>query len=338
MKNLTQYISISILLLVFSCNNDFVTEKQETFLTSSSTIFISPNWEEREYKIYYQDIGTTHYTITYAPEWLNVSTTPSELNFSFQTGVFLNDYSSLYCKANVCNDLSKVGIYHTFMTLSVEGKEEQMIIPIQYVTEGNPVAEIPKLWTNRWDERYQIILPIKNTGEGVLLYSVSQYPEFLSIDYYSEYGSHTTAIPPNLLGTVFFSGLFPKKYSGKIIITTNDKNQPEVEMEIRGLDTFFLYVYNFINTLTFNRDDTTTTFWFSNEAEDELIEWKIEGCPVWLTVSDSQGILLPSQEKILRFTCNKERMPSGKNMATIYLKTNDKDYLSYEITVIAFND
>ena len=116
---------------------------------------------------------------------------------------------------------------------------------------------------------------------------------------------------------------------------TNDKNRPVVEVDVQldmGNPTLRYY---FSDNLDFGRRETTKEIRFSNQGSGLLV-WEIEGCPEWLSVSESNGSLL-WDDKYLTFTCNREQVSSGVNSTTIYLKTNDKNTPSYPIAVSAQN-
>ena len=224
MNNVAQYICISfILLLSFSCNNDFVTDELESFVMENSSIIISPEWEIDFYTIYCKESGIRQFTITHFPDWLDIS---------HLTGFFYDGCATLICKANVCKDFSRIGVYKSYMTMLIEGYENQMMIPIAYINEGKPVAEIPSLLTCRYDDT-MIRIPIKNIGNGVLLCSVSQHPRWMS-EWYSEnylYKTNFFTVYPN--GKVDISCNIKAPQPGKIVITTSDKNNPVVEIEIQ---------------------------------------------------------------------------------------------------------
>ena len=325
MKRFNQYILIPVIcILTFSCDNAFLTE--ESFFGESSLIVVSPNWEATDYEIYCQGVGNAGFTIVQAPEWLNVSAS---------TGRFVNNIAILNCKANTYVDFSKTGIYYSYITLSVEGKGN-LAVPVGYITEGNPVIEVKNHLTI--DYGGYIGLPIENTGNGILLCYIAQYPAWLTLR--QDVENPVCIIPSN--GQEFlhlyynWDVPFQEDFSDKIIIVTNDKNKPVVEVTVQmdlGYPTINAYGSVIMD---FGRTETTRFFSFYNQGSGHLV-WKIEGCPEWLTVSASNGITQGSYAVSLIFTCNRERMPSGQNTATIYLKTNDKNTPLYPITVTAYN-
>ena len=332
MKNLVQYITVSIaLLVVFSCNNDFLND-EPAFFGNGSPIVISPDWETQDYTIYCEGVGNAKFTVTYAPSWLKISSS---------SGQIINNVAVLNCKANVNKDFFEIGIYHSFVTLSVEGRGN-LAIPLSYITEGNPVIETETRLNVNYDNMpgNLLLFPIQNTGNGILIWEVVQHPEWLS--FYSDmwgtiYENEIIGILPfNQTVNLYYSFnpnvSLSENLSGKIVIASNDKNNPFVEIEIQMSLGNPIFYTNYDNTLNF-RTETTQNFWFSNQGNGILV-WTIEGCPEWLTVSESNGILTSHNPALLSFTCNRELLPSGTNSITIYLKTNDKNQLSYPITVI----
>ena len=333
MKNLVQYITVSIaLLVVFSCNNDFLKGKPD-FFGNGSPIVISPDWEAQDYTIYCVGVGNAMFTVSHAPSWLKISS-PS--------GQVINNVATLNCKANVHSAFSEIGIYHSFVTLSVEGRGS-LAIPVSYITEGNPVIEIANSLTIGYNSynSYYGRLSVRNTGKGILFWSISELPEWLSNeqkfadDFYSPY-----ILSQNAEGVVNISYNpnipFQENLSGKIVITTNDKNKPTVVVDVRmDLGNPVLDTSWGSGTIDFGRTETTRYFSFSNQGNNGILVWKIEGCPEWLNVSETNGILSCYNSTQLTFTCNRELMPPGANTVTIYLKTNDKTRPSYPITVTA---
>ena len=66
MKNIIRQISISvILLLVFSCNNDFLKEELEPYYWEGPAIVILPGWDAKDYNIYCEDVGNAKFTVVH---------------------------------------------------------------------------------------------------------------------------------------------------------------------------------------------------------------------------------------------------------------------------------
>ena len=333
MKNLIQNISVSIvLILVFSCSDDFLKD-EPNFFREINPIVISPDWQAQDYHVFCEGVGNAKFTVAHAPAWLKISN---------RSGQFTNNVAMLNCKANTHKDFSGVGIYHSLITLSVEGIGN-LAVPIMYINEGNPKIEIASRVTVSYDNPNSASLLVKNTGEGILLWTVIQRPEWLLI-YDEMYGTSDIiedysvfVLPANGTSSVRLSfdpsASYSENLSGKIIIQTNDKKKPTVEVDVlMSLGNPSLYILNEFNTLDFGRTEITRNFSFANNGNG-ILSWKIEGCPEWLTVSEPKGILQSYNSTILTFTCNRELVPRGINEVTIYLKSNDKNKPSYAITV-----
>ena len=335
MKNLFQYITVLIVLLhTFSCNNDFLTEESNiNIINEISPIVISPDWEANDYSIYCQGIGNAKFTIADVPAWLKISSASEQ---------FTNGYATLNCKANVFGVFSEIGMYHTYMILSVEGRGN-VAVPVVYIVEGNPVIATENSLTISYDLTLSTSpFLIENTGNGILFWSVVDHPDWLKINNQSIYKNEVARfLPPNNTVTLYFSYNsdipYSENLSGKIVIESNDKNKPFVEIEIQvDLGNPNLQTHGEFGTINFERTGTTAEFWFSNQGVGYL-SWKVEGCPEWLTVSDYSKISDPYSSHTLTFTCNRELMSPGVNAVTIYLKTNDKNNPSYPINVTAVN-
>ena len=316
MKSFNLYICISVILtLAFSCNNDFLKEEPIFDMTSHSTPFyISPNWEPDDYRIFCEDIGNAAFTVVETPEWLTVSTL---------AGQFVDNTAVLHCKANTFNDFSEPGLFYSYITLSVERKEN-MAFPVAYISEGNPKIDMNNFFLLDYKNRYTCEMPIANTGDGVLLWHIKQYPEWLApmsndVNIITQYSRQDrTVISYNYDDCPFWENL-----SGKIVIETNDINKPVMEVTVQ-VDFGYpvLNIGEYFSTVDFGWTQTSLSFSFFNQG-DGLLIWEIEGCPEWLTVSQSNGFIYPFNSANMTFTCNRELLLSGENTAIIYLKTND---------------
>jgi len=336
MKNLFQYITVLIVLLhAFSCSNDFLKEEL-TFFGESSPIVISPGWEANDYSIYCQGVGNARFTVADASEWLKIFST---------SGQFTNSYATMNCKANAFGAFSEIGMYYTYMTLSVEGKGN-LAVPVVHIVEGNPVIETADRLTISFENtpHNRLQFPIQNTGNGLLIWSVVYHPDWVTIStdiWGAVYETETVGIiTTNETVTLYLSynpdAPYFENLSGQIVIASNNKNRPIVEVEIQ-MDMG----YPILNTwesgdINFGRTETTRQFSFSNQGNG-FLAWKIDGCPEWLTVSEHNGILHSYNSTKLTFICNRNLISSGVTTSTIYLKTNDKNQPSYPITVIVTN-
>ena len=243
------------------------------------------------------------------------------------------------CKANECRDFSEIGLYYTYLTLTVEGRGD-LVIPVVYINEGDPaISADNSLKINYNDMPYDgFQFKIKNTGYGILFWNVIQHPEWLKLHNRNEWTSDKQVggiIAPNETDAFYLTYntniAFTEYLPGKIIIASNDKNEPFIEVEVE-IDFGNPSLYLWDEVLDFGLTETIRDFRFSNQG-DGFLTWKIEGCPEWLTVSENSGILQKQYLTSLTFTCNRELLSSGSNTATIYLVTNDKNRPSVPITV-----
>jgi len=338
MKNLIQYISTAFLCFIaFSCSNDFLKNEPDLSTNADMTIYISPEWDAADYSVHIPMAGNAKFNVIKSPDWLQVNT-PS--------GQFTNDYALINCSASTCKDYSEIGIYNTSMILEIEGKGKSFV-PISYITEGNPVIETATnvdLQYDYYSYNSQAVFTIRNTGEGILVWGVSEKPEWLTINFSTGTGTaipdHTLYLLPqrseiNIVLSYNNTFIPTSDLHGKIIIASNDKNHSETEVNVSfNVGNPFLYCNT--NQLDFGRTETTQSLQFSNQGNG-MLTWKIESCPEWLTVSDTIGILPPYFYNTLTFTCNRSLVPNGQQPIIIYLKTNDKNNTSYAITVTATN-
>jgi len=334
MKNLIHYIFIaSLCLIAFACNKDFLSKTPELpSLTTTSEILISPGWDAKDYSIQIPEASNASFSIVQIPNWLRVSTL---------SGQFTNGVATINCSAFVNNDYSgTIGIYKSSIVLDINGFGNT-VIPISYIVEGNPAIETGDCVINDFINSLPFV--IKNNGNGILLWSVVEKPDWISFNESvpTSYPPSSTsfAIPPN--GEMDFTlsynilSLLPDSLSGRIVIASNDKNQSETVVPIQfnlGNPSFSTYT----NQVDFGPTDNTQYLQIYNMAEG-FLTWKISSCPEWLSVSGTMNYLLPHSALALQFNCDRSLMPNEWISQTIYLETNDPDNPSYAITVTVDN-
>ncbi|MDR3219810.1 MAG: hypothetical protein LBU22_12695 [Dysgonamonadaceae bacterium] len=331
MKTIFKYIFTCIsFLFIFSCSNDFLSENAE--LSSSTVvetmIVVSPDWEVGDYPVSVDYAGNAKFRITSAPKWLDIVE---------NTGQFNNGLANIRLGAIPNSDFSEVGIYIGLMILEVESKGLCQV-SVAYINEGNPVIETESNLSFGYNSGQETFLSIKNNGEGILIWEITEHPEWIIvqsvIDYYP-----SNILPQKMESRVHLSynpeAPLPENPTGQIVIRSNDKNRPEVVVKIDfDYGSPSLYCYN--DNLDFGRTETTLTIELSNQGNGILV-WSIEDCPEWLTATETSGTMYPYEWTYLSFTCDRSRMPAGHNSAVLKLKTNDKKTPVYEITVKARN-
>jgi hypothetical protein len=299
-------------------------------LTTSSEILISPNTEAKDYSIYIQGAGNANFSIVKYPSWLN---------FQNLSGQFSNDAAIINCSASAQSNFSEISIYKSFIVLNIEGSGN-VIVPVSYINEGNPVAEAVQslvLKYNSVSNNGKASLVVKNTGNGILIWSIVEKSNWFSIP--DGLINHTFMLPQNGEYVIDLScnieSLISTDLQGRIVIATNDKNNSSPVVTIycnpgnRSLSCS-------TNHLDFGRTEVIQSFNISNQG-DGLLTWKIESCPEWLNVSETSGMLYPYSSKTLVFTCNRDLLPNELQTQTIDLITNDPNNPSYKITVTVDN-
>jgi hypothetical protein len=331
MKTVLKYIFTCISFLsIFSCSNDFLSENPEnsSVTVAETIIFVSPDWEVRDYPVSAAYAGNAKFSITSAPKWLNIVE---------NTGKFKNDSANIRLSAIFNSDFSEVGIYNGVINLELENKGLYQV-PVFYINEGNPEIETTSDLTFGYNFGQENLLTIKNNGEGILVWEITEHPKWITvqpvIDFYP-----SNILPQKMESSIYLSFNpevpFPENPTGQIVIRSNDKNRPEVVVKI-DFDFGYPSLYCYNNNLDFGRTETTQTIDLSNQGNGILV-WSIEDCPEWLTATEMNGVMRPYEWKYLFFTCDRNLMQAGRNSAVIKLKTNDKNTPVYEITVSARN-
>jgi len=176
MKNLVQYISACFFCaIIFSCSDNFLTRESYVTVTDASEILISPEWEAKDYYFYIPNTGNAMFYVVKTPDWLHVQTV---------SGRFENNIATIHCSASAQSNFSEIGIYKSFMLLDIEGTGNTQI-PVAYINEGKPEISAETNLMLQYDNGYcsgHIPLVIKNEGQGILLWSIAEKPEWISID------------------------------------------------------------------------------------------------------------------------------------------------------------
>ncbi|MCL1934344.1 MAG: hypothetical protein FWF53_11105 [Candidatus Azobacteroides sp.] len=339
MKNFIQYISLGFFcIIVFSCNNDFLSKVPEiSSLTATSEIIVLPNGESKDYSVRVPTVGAAGFKVVEFPDWLNVYT---------KSGQFSDDVATINCAASVRNEFSGTGVYKSSIVLNIEGYGN-ILIPVSYVTEGNPAIEVESNLAFQYSVYYNngnASLVIRNGGEGVLLWSFAEMSDWISVNnpgkIFDSTNNYTFMILPFEESVIDLSCSIESFVSpdaqGKIVIRSNDKNNGETTINVScDLGDPILGCSN--NRLDFGQTDVTRLLNIYNGQGNGLLTWKIDSCPEWLSVSEMDGFLPPLSLRTLLFTCDRSQLPDGELSHTIYLLTNDKNNPSYAITVTVDN-
>ena len=320
MKNLSRFLTILIVLsLVFSCNDDFLNESVQTSQEDVSTIFISPNWVADDYIIYCPGVGNAKFRVAHAPAWLDISS-------SLSSERFFDNRAVLNCKAKVHNVFSEVGIFHTYLTLSIEGKGNR-VIPIAYINEGNPVIETIISYDN-------VRLSIKNTGNGILFWQIGDYPDWLLL---SDENTNYILLQNEKVNVNFSfnpNSSLQDILSGKIVIESNDKNNPKIEVEV---EVDFNPVIEVANSMTINFQSfygKGSMLTVKNTGKS-ILHWHISEFPEWLSLTDDlTNYLLPQNfEGYVYFSYN-SNVPFSENLSgKIVIESNDKNKPIVEVNL-----
>jgi hypothetical protein len=324
MKTLIQYTFFCVCsLAVFSCNNDFLAEDPDFSSYAETAIYIAPEWDESDYLVSCPNAMNNKFTVADAPEWLNVAS---------KSGHFIGGVAYLTCSANRSSKFSGVGIYNALMTLDIEGLGK-CAVPVAYVVEGNPVMDVPQKLVLSYNSFFSPFT-IKNNGEGILIWQITEYPEWLSYSYPFQQ-TQGNVLSQNAFAQVYLEYIVDqvdvKNLSGKIVIMSNDKNKRRVEMEV-SLDLGKPVFACDKADVNFGRTETTVPFEFSNQGEGLLV-WKVEDCPEWLSLSKTSGTISSHSGININFACDRSQMPTNTNFVVITIKTNDEKNPTYPVTI-----
>ncbi len=317
--------SLSVLIF-FSCSDDFVNERLDISGVSTSAIVISPTWEADDYQFYFEGVGNAEFNIDTKPDWM-VS--------DYNSGQFVNDTAIIHCKANTNPDFSKTGIYIDQMLLTASSKK--YAVPVYYITEGNPETQVNRTLEINYNN-YNNRLQISNSGNGILIWDIVSMPAWLNVDM-NQFdltsvilGQEASASIPFILDA---EKAIQSSSTGTIVIATNDKNNPQIEIAVStDLGTPQLSIYSYNLPIDFGTTSVNKTLNINNNGNG-ILAWSIEDLPDWLTASPSSGISYSYSQIEAEFACDRSKLEPGLNSATIYLKSNDPSEPSYPISILA---
>lgn len=316
------FIFLSATVALFSCSDDFVNEKLTISGVATSAIIISPEWEADDYQFKCEGVKEADFTIISKPEWLIVDSNSGKITDSIAT---------IHGSVNADPRFSNIGFYVDQMIVNISNK--QYAVPVYYITEGDPSVQVDRQLTiNAAD--YSSSLQVSNTGEGILLWDIVSMPQWLTVN--------ESQFSPTLLilgkgsnaqipFTFNYQAAMQSNLKGTIVMKTNDKNNPLVEIAVTAnLGTPNLNMNS--RELTWGTTETTKTISVYNGGNGILV-WSLEGLPEWLAVSTSGGSVRQYYSSDIIFNCNRSMLQPGLNTATIYMKSNDADEPSVAIKV-----
>ena len=316
-------IILSATIAFFSCSDEFINEKLDISGVASSAIIISPEWDASDYQFKCKGVGNADFKVDRKPDWLILDS---------NSGKFTDSVATIYGSANPEPRFSKTGFYVDQMLINTAGKK--YAIPLYYIIEGNPSVQVNRTFEINYNN-YNNQLQISNSGDGILLWDIVSMPYWLTVNM-SQFNLMSVILGKGASATLPLTfdiqAAVQNNLKGTIVLKTNDKNNPLVEIAVSAnTGTPSLLFLN--EQLDFGSSETVKTTRIYNQGNGILI-WSFEGLPEWLSVSTANGIVMPySSTSDIIFTCNRSNLQPGLNSATFYLKSNDPNKSSVAITV-----
>lgn len=311
-----------ITLAFFSCSDEFINDKPDVSGVASSAIIISPEWEAEDYEFKLKDVKNADFTITSKPDWLILDSSSGEIADSI---------AIVHGSAHAEPRFSNIGFYVDEMIVRANGKN--YAVPLYYITEGNPAIQVNRTLEFSYNNYYNQ-LQISNKGDGILLWDIVSMPNWLTVNM-SQFNQRSVILGKDDSATLPFTfnvqEAVKSNQQGTIVLQTNDKNNPLVEIAVSanlGNPNPSLYT----ERLDFGSTETTKNLGISNNGNGMLV-WSLEGLPEWLSVSTASGIFYPYTSNDISFTCDRSKLQSGLNSVILYLKTNSSAKPLIPITV-----
>lgn len=217
-------IIVTLLLLATGCSDDFLYDEIESGAGSTglSTIYISPDWEARDYRFFLTYMSDVAFKIEETPSWFHSESA---------TGRLSNSIGTIRCWATKKKGWEEARVYFDKMKVSANG--QIFFVPIYYIAEGNPSIQVER--TISVSSNFK--LHIQNTSDGVLVCDVVSLPDWITDRTYyplmipspsiiSPYSSTELSLALDRFAT---SG---EKKTGVIVLRTNDKLNPTVEINV----------------------------------------------------------------------------------------------------------
>ncbi len=316
-------IILSVIPAFFSCSDEFIKEKLDISGVAASAIIISPEWDADDYEFKCEGIKNGDFIINSKPDWLILDS---------NSGKFADSIATIHGSANPEPRFSKVGFYLDQMLVTASGKK--YAVPLYYITEGTPSIQVSRTFEISYNN-YINQLQISNSGDGILLWDIVSLPYWLTVNM-NQLDPTSVILGKGASATLPLTfdsqAAAQNNLKGKIVLKTNDKNNPLVEIAVSAnTGTPSLLFLN--EQLDFGSSETTKTTGIYNQGNGLLI-WSFVGLPEWLSVSTANGIVMPySSTSDIIFTCNRSNLQPGLNSATFYLKSNDLNKSSVAIRV-----
>jgi hypothetical protein len=327
MNRILKYIIIlTATVLTFSCSDEFVNEKLEVSGVATSAIIISPDWEAEDYQFQLKGEGDNQFRIYSKPVWLETNS---------DSGRFINEIATIQCKANTKAEYSKIGIY--IDQILITSGSRKYAVPVYYLTEGNPSAQVNRTFHINYNS-YNNQLEIANQGDGILIWDIVSMPNWLTVDM-DQFtpsslilGQGVNAFIPFILNA---EKVVQNNLTGKIILKTNDKDNPQVEISVTAdLGNPDLVINTYELPIDFGTKSTVLSLDLNNQGKG-ILTWKFDNLPEWLTVEPSSGIAYAYSSNPIEFNCDRSKLEPGVNTATIQLKSNDPADSLFAISVLA---
>ncbi|MDR0537219.1 MAG: hypothetical protein LBH04_04115 [Tannerellaceae bacterium] len=313
-----------ILLYLTSCNNDFIEQSNKATLAAESISYLFPGQKVQTFTINIPNTENNRFTIRNKPDWLNMSATSGQL---------VDGKAAIECLVEKQEHFSDVGIYYEAVIIDIDNIGAYSI-PVAYVNEGAPIISITPEVEIKQGNRKEIIL--RNVGKGILIWTVTECPEWLAVDEIYQSGVLSTdgalTIP---VQTAYNQGLPHEDTTEHIRITSNDPNAKETAVIVH-FKASPPHISCNETEMNFDRKDISKKLYFINTGNGNLT-WEIKDIPEWLSFNETEGTLFPYTAVNLTATCNRNIMPPGENSAVIHILTNDPEQPVYSITVTARN-
>lgn len=246
-------------------------------------------------------VGNMDYSVKTDFSWISIN--PNSGNLKDET-----DQIEVTVNRNGLNYGNYTGTINIISKAITVAVDVQMIVP----DPNKPQLSISRKIINFGTQLASEILIIKNSGNGILEWNLTNIPSWIEVSKSS--GSLTSNQSSEIIVTAKRTGLSPNKYAGFINVTSNGGTETcNIEMEIPSAPVLFFEP----DVLNFGHNKESLTFAVKNNGTGNL-NWNLSANKDWIKLSETSG----TNQSSITVTVDHEKMILGIASGQVSITTN----------------